>query len=229
MMRLVLIRHGESTWNQLNLFTGWTDVPLSDKGITEATEAGILLKEKNFTFDIAYNSVLTRANETLHLVLKNADQLWIPVIKSWRLNERHYGALQGLNKEETAEKYSAEQVHIWRRSYDVLPPLLEDNDTRLPHQDRRYQYLDQSILPRGESLALTLKRVLPFWEDYISISLLEGKEVLVVAHGNSLRALIKYLEKLSDNEIVATEIPTGNPLVYELGENFKVLNKYYLK
>ncbi|TLG77274.1 2,3-diphosphoglycerate-dependent phosphoglycerate mutase [Culicoidibacter larvae] len=227
-MRLVMIRHGQSEWNKLNLFTGWTDVDLSEEGVAEARAAGKLLKEKGFAFDVAYTSVLTRANHTLNLVLAEMEELWVPVYKSWRLNERHYGALQGLNKEETAEKYGADQVHIWRRSYDVLPPLLEEDDPRQSKFDRRYQMLDTSTLPSGENLKVTLERVLPYWEDEIAPSLKAGKEVVIAAHGNSLRALAKHLEGISDDDIMDLEIPTGKPLVYELDDNFKVLNKYYL-
>lgn len=227
-MRLVMIRHGQSEWNKLNLFTGWTDVDLSEEGVAEARAAGKLLKEKGFAFDVAYTSVLTRANHTLNLVLAEMEELWVPVYKSWRLNERHYGALQGLNKEETAEKYGADQVHIWRRSYDVLPPLLEEDDPRQSKFDRRYQMLDTSTLPSGENLKVTLERVLPYWEDEIAPSLKSGKEVVIAAHGNSLRALAKHLEGISDDDIMDLEIPTGKPLVYELDDNFKVLNKYYL-
>ena len=228
-MKLVLVRHGESVWNQKNLFTGWTDVPLSEKGIVEAIEAGIALKAEDIKFDIAYTSVLTRANDTLHYILKELNQMWIPTEKSWRLNERHYGALQGLNKKETAEKYGDDKVHEWRRSYATLPPLLEENDERHPRFDRRYQTLDARILPAGESLAVTLERVIPYWEDEISVQLKAGKTVIIAAHGNSLRALIKYLENISDDEIMGVEIPTGNPLIYELDDNFNVLEKYYAK
>lgn len=228
-MKLVLLRHGESIWNQQNLFTGWTDVPLSEKGTSEAIEAGKALHQAGFSFDIAYTSVLTRANDTLHLVLKEMGQLWIPTIKSWRLNERHYGALQGLNKAETAEEYGDAQVLEWRRSYAVLPPLLSLDDERHPRFDRRYQTLDERLLPCGESLAITLKRVIPFWEDQIAPSLKARKVVIVAAHGNSLRALIKYLENISDTDIMQMEIPTGNPLIYELDEKFKVIDRHYLK
>lgn len=228
-MKLVLLRHGESIWNQQNLFTGWTDVPLSEKGTSEAIEAGKALHQAGFSFDIAYTSVLTRANDTLHLVLKEMGQLWIPTIKSWRLNERHYGALQGLNKAETAEEYGDAQVLEWRRSYAVLPPLLSLDDERHPRFDRRYQTLDERLLPCGESLAITLKRVIPFWEDQIAPSLKASKVVIVAAHGNSLRALIKYLENISDTDIMQMEIPTGNPLIYELDEKFKVIDRHYLK
>ena len=228
-MKLVLIRHGESTWNQQNLFTGWTDVPLSENGTHEAIAAGKALHQAGFTFDIAYTSVLTRANDTLHLVLKEMGQLWIPTIKSWRLNERHYGGLQGLNKAETAEKYGDDKVLEWRRSYAVLPPLLSLDDKRHPQFDRRYKTLDERLLPCGESLALTLKRVIPFWEDHIAPSLKAGKVVVVAAHGNSLRALIKYIEDISDSDIMQIEIPTGNPLIYDLDDDFQMVSKHYLK
>jgi 2,3-bisphosphoglycerate-dependent phosphoglycerate mutase len=228
-MKLVLVRHGQSIWNQENLFTGWTDVPLSEKGTREAIDAGIALGEAGFEFDLAYSSVLTRANDTLNFILKELNQLWIPVSKSWRLNERHYGALQGLNKAETAEKYGEDKVIQWRRSYDTLPPLLDFDDERHPRFERRYQSLDARILPAGESLALTLERVMPLWEDDISIQLRAGKTAIIAAHGNSLRALVKYLETLSDEEIMKVEIPTGNPLVYELDKAFNVIKKYYIK
>ena len=228
-MYLVFIRHGQSEWNKKNLFTGWTDVDLSDEGINEAIKAGQLLKKHNFTFDAAYTSVLKRAIRTLYFVLNETDQLWIPVYKSWRLNERHYGALQKLNKAQTAEKYGDEQVHIWRRSYDVLPPLLDENDERQSKFDRRYEGLDSRILPSGENLKVTLERVMPYWEDEIAPALKSGKKVVIAAHGNSLRALAKYLENISDDEIMDLEIPTGVPLIYELDDNFKVLKKYYLE
>ena len=228
-MKLVLIRHGESTWNQQNLFTGWTDVPLSENGTHEAIAAGKALHQAGFAFDIAYTSVLTRANDTLHLVLKEMGHLWIPTIKSWRLNERHYGGLQGLNKAETAEKYGDDKVLEWRRSYAVLPPLLSLDDKRHPQFDRRYKTLDERLLPCGESLALTLKRVIPFWEDHIAPSLKAGKVVVVAAHGNSLRALIKYIEDISDSDIMQIEIPTGNPLIYDLDDDFQMVSKHYLK
>ena len=228
-MDLVFIRHGQSEWNKENLFTGWTDVNLSEEGINEAIEAGKRLKKHNFTFDIAYTSVLTRAIRTLYFVLNEMEQLWIPVNKSWRLNERHYGALQGLNKAQTAEKYGEEQVHIWRRSYDVLPPLLDENDERHPRFDKRYQNLDSRSLPGGENLKVTLERVMPYWEDKIAPALKENKKVIVAAHGNSLRALAKYIEKISDDEIMNLEIPTGIPLIYELDDNFNMKKKYYLE
>jgi len=229
MKKLILIRHGESNWNKENRFTGWTDVDLSDKGEKEAREAGKKIKEAGITFDIAYSSVLKRAIKTQHLLQEETDLLWVPEIHHWRLNERHYGALQGLNKAETAQKYGDEQVHIWRRSFNIAPPLLEPDDERCASKEAKYNGLDPTILPFGESLEMTIKRVLPFWQDYIAQSLLEGKAVLVAAHGNSLRALIKYLDKISDEDIVNLEIPTGIPLVYELDDNLKPINHYYLK
>lgn len=228
-MKLVLIRHGESEWNKANLFTGWTDVRLSEKGIEEAKEAGQILKEKGFEFDVAYTSYLTRAIHTLNYVLDEMDLNWLPVHKSWRLNERHYGALQGLNKKETAEKYGDEQVLMWRRSFDVMPPALEPNDTRSATLDKRYQNLDPKDIPMHESLETTIERVIPYFEETIRKDMIKGKKVLIVAHGNSLRALVKYLEDLSNDEILKVNIPTGNPLVYEFDENFNILEKYYLK
>lgn len=229
MKKLILVRHGESQWNQQNRFTGWADVPLSEKGEEEARRAGQLIKEAGITFDIAFSSVLKRAIKTQHLLQEEADQMWIPEIHHWRLNERHYGALQGLNKAETAEKYGDEQVHIWRRSYDIAPPMLPVDDERSASQESKYQKLDQSMLPLGESLELTINRVLPFWYDNIAPALLDGKTVLIVAHGNSLRALIKYLDRISDEKIVSLEIPTGVPQVYELDDTLTPVNHYYLK
>jgi 2,3-bisphosphoglycerate-dependent phosphoglycerate mutase len=226
MHKLVLLRHGESEWNKENRFTGWTDVDLSAKGRQEAGEAGRLLKEAGFHFDLAYTSVLTRAIRTLWIVLDGLGLLWIPVEKSWRLNERHYGALQGLNKAETAEKYGDEQVHIWRRSYDVLPPLLEPNDERSASRDPRYAGVDP--LPRGEALKQTVERMLPYWEKTIAPAVRSGKRVLVAAHGNSLRALVKHLDAMSEAEIMELNIPTGIPLVYELDDKLKPLRHYYL-
>lgn len=228
-MKLVLIRHGESEWNKANLFTGWTDVRLSEKGIEEAKEAGQILKKKGFQFDIAYTSYLTRAIHTLNYVLDEMDLNWIPVQKSWRLNERHYGALQGLNKKETAEKYGDEQVLMWRRSFDVMPPALDPEDERSAAQDPRYADLDPKAIPMHESLETTIERVIPYFEKEIRPKVLEGEDVLIVAHGNSLRALVKYLEKMSDDEILKVNIPTGNPLIFEFDQDFNVLNKYYLK
>nr|WP_260448779.1 2,3-diphosphoglycerate-dependent phosphoglycerate mutase [Listeria grandensis] len=227
-MKLVLIRHGQSEWNKLNLFTGWHDVDLSEQGVEEAKKAGELIKEAGLQFDVAFTSVLTRAIKTLDYALEGSEQLWIPVYKSWRLNERHYGALQGLNKQETADKYGADQVQLWRRSYDTLPPLLEENDERQAKNDRRYQLLDTSAIPTGENLKVTLERVIPYWMDTIAPEIKSGKRVVIAAHGNSLRALVKFLEGISDDDIMELEIPTGVPLVYELDAELKPTNKYYL-
>ncbi|WP_462247244.1 2,3-diphosphoglycerate-dependent phosphoglycerate mutase [Parvimonas micra] len=227
-MKLVLIRHGESEWNKLNLFTGWTDVGLSEKGIIEANEAGFLLKENKFDFDVCYCSYLKRAINTLNIVLERMDRQWLPVIKTWKLNERHYGALQGLNKAETAEKYGEEQVKLWRRSFDVPPPALDKDDERCPHNQAPYRNVDKSELPYNESLKDTIERVIPYYEEVIKKDMLDGKRVLITAHGNSLRALVKYLDNLTDEEIISVNIPTGIPLVYEFDDNFKVTNKYYL-
>lgn len=227
-MQLVFIRHGLSEWNALNLFTGWRDVNLSEKGVEEAKAAGRKLKEAGFEFDIAFTSVLTRAIKTCNLVLEESNQLWVPQIKTWRLNERHYGGLQGLNKKEAAQEFGDEQVHIWRRSYDVLPPELAKDDPNSAHNDRRYKYLPADVVPDCENLKVTLDRVLPFWEDQIAPALLSGKKVLVAAHGNSLRALAKHIEGISDEGIMDLEIPTGQPLVYELSDDLKVIKKYYL-
>ena len=225
---LVLIRHGESEWNKLNLFTGWTDVELSEKGKEEATNGGKLLKEAGFHFDVAYTSYLKRAIHTLNRVLEAMDQEYIPVYKTYKLNERHYGALQGLNKAETAEKFGEEQVKIWRRSYDVQPPALSETDPRNPALQRAYATVDKKDLPLTECLKDTVARVVPYWEEVIKKDIVAGKSVIIAAHGNSLRALVKYLENISDEDIVNLNIPTGVPLVYELSEDFKVLNKYYL-
>ncbi|MHC5359858.1 2,3-diphosphoglycerate-dependent phosphoglycerate mutase [Listeria monocytogenes] len=227
-MKLVLIRHGQSEWNKLNLFTGWHDVDLSQEGVVEAMTAGKRIKEAGLEFDVAFTSVLTRAIKTLNYVLEESDQMWVPVHKSWRLNERHYGALQGLNKQETAEKYGADQVQKWRRSYDTLPPLLEENDERQAKNDSRYQLLDTHAIPSGENLKVTLERVIPYWMDTIAPEIKEGRRVVIAAHGNSLRALVKFLEGISDDEIMDLEIPTGVPLVYELNDDLKPVNKYYL-
>lgn len=227
-MKLVLIRHGESEWNKLNLFTGWTDVGLSEKGIIEANEAGFLLKENNFDFDVCYCSYLKRAINTLNIVLERMDRQWLPVIKTWKLNERHYGALQGLNKAKTAEKYGEEQVKLWRRSFDVPPPALDKDDKRCPHNQAPYRNVDKSELPYNESLKDTIERVIPYYEEVIKKDMLDVKRVLITAHGNSLRALVKYLDNLTDEEIISVNIPTGIPLVYEFDDNFKVTNKYYL-
>ena len=225
MSKLVLIRHGQSEWNLENLFTGWVDVNLSEQGEREAKEAGRKLKEAGIEFDQAYTSVLTRAIKTLHFALEESGQLWIPETKSWRLNERHYGALQGKNKADAAEKYGDEQVHIWRRSYDVLPPLLDANDEGSAANDRRYAELDPRIIPGGENLKVTLERVIPFWEDNIAPDLLDGKNVIVAAHGNSLRALTKYIENISDEDIMDVEMATGQPVVYELDDNLNIVSK----
>ncbi|EAV9888079.1 2,3-diphosphoglycerate-dependent phosphoglycerate mutase, partial [Listeria monocytogenes] len=208
-MKLVLIRHGQSEWNKLNLFTGWHDVDLSQEGVVEAMTAGKRIKEAGLEFDVAFTSVLTRAIKTLNYVLEESDQMWVPIHKSWRLNERHYGALQGLNKQETAEKYGADQVQKWRRSYDTLPPLLEENDERQAKNDRRYQLLDTHAIPAGENLKVTLERVIPYWMDTIAPEIKEGRRVVIAAHGNSLRALVKFLEGIGDDEIMDLEIPTG--------------------
>lgn len=228
MRRIVFVRHGLSEWNALNQFTGWVDVDLSDAGLKEAHEAGRKLKEAGIELDMAFTSVLKRAIKTCHIVLEESDQLWVPEIKTWRLNERHYGALQGLNKKATADKYGIEQVQLWRRSYDTLPPLLEPDDPNSALNDRRYANLQKRVVPMGEDLKSTLARVIPFWEDQIAPAILEGKTVLVAAHGNSLRALAKYIEEISDDDIMGLEIPTGQPLVYELDDELAVIKKYYL-
>lgn len=228
MRKLVLLRHGQSLWNLENRFTGWSDVDLSEKGIREAHDAGKLLKSEGYIFDIAYTSFLKRAIRTLWIVLDNMDLMWIRVEKSWRLNERHYGALQGLNKKATAEKHGVEQVHIWRRSYDISPPPLADDDPRHPRYDARYTQLRETELPKTESLKDTLNRTLPFWHNNIARNLHLGKKVLVSAHGNSLRAIVKYLDSISDNDITGLNIPTGIPLVYELDENLQPITHYYL-
>ena len=224
--KLVLCRHGQSDWNLKNLFTGWTDVDLTPKGKDEAVEAGKLLRDLDYEFDIAYTSVLRRAIRTLWIMLDEMDRIWIPVIRDWRLNERHYGALQGLNKAETSAKYGDEQVHIWRRSYAIPPPPLAADDERHPSHDERYKGI--ADLPATESLATTLDRVLPCWDDVIAPQLRDGKNVLIAAHGNSLRALVKYLDDVSEAEIVKLNIPTGIPLVYELDDNLRPLRHYYL-
>jgi 2,3-bisphosphoglycerate-dependent phosphoglycerate mutase len=228
MYKVVFLRHGESIWNKENRFTGWTDVDLSEKGIEEAREAGRVLQREGYVFDIAYTSVLRRAIRTLWLVLDEMDLMWIPVIPDWRLNERHYGALQGLNKSETAAKFGEQQVKIWRRSYDIPPPALEKTDPRYPGFDPRYKDLSEAELPLTECLKDTVARVLPCWHNRIVPDIRAGKRVLVAAHGNSLRALVKYLDNISDQDIVELNIPTGMPLVYELDENLKPLNRYYL-
>lgn len=228
MYKLVLLRHGESTWNKENRFTGWTDVDLSEKGVEEAKKAGELLKKLEFTFDIAFTSVLKRAIRTLWLTLDPMDLMWIPVYNTWRLNERHYGALQGLNKSETAAKYGEDQVLIWRRSYDIQPPALEPSDERFPGNDPRYKNLDKKDIPLTECLKDTVARFLPYWYGTIAPEVKKGKRVIIAAHGNSLRALVKYLDNVSDKDIVELNIPTGMPLIYELDNNLKPIKKYYL-
>ncbi|KAF2070174.1 hypothetical protein CYY_008501 [Polysphondylium violaceum] len=226
--KLVLVRHGESTWNQENRFTGWTDVDLSQKGVLEAHDGGKRLREAGFTFDIAYTSVLKRAIRTLWIMLDELNLCYIPVEKNWRLNERMYGALQGLNKSDTAAKYGENQVLIWRRAYDIPPPALEESDDRFPGKDARYKDLSPSDLPKTECLKDTVDRFLPLWDETISKTIKSGKKVLIAAHGNSIRALIKYLDNVSDEKIVSMEIPTGIPLVYELDENLKPIKSYFL-
>jgi 2,3-bisphosphoglycerate-dependent phosphoglycerate mutase len=228
MKKLVLLRHGESIWNKENRFTGWTDVDLSEKGIEEAQKAGEVLRKEGFVFDIAYTSVLKRAIRTLWLTLDGMDLMWIPVYNSWRLNERHYGALQGLNKSETSEKYGEKQVLIWRRSYDIAPMALDKNDPRYPRNDARYKDVASKDLPLTECLKDTVARFLPYWHEVIAPVVMSGKQVIIAAHGNSLRALVKYLDNISDEEIVNLNIPTGIPLVYELDDNLKPGKSYYL-
>jgi 2,3-bisphosphoglycerate-dependent phosphoglycerate mutase len=228
MTKLVLLRHGESIWNQENLFTGWTDVDLSDRGQAEAHRAGELLKAEGFTFDVAFTSVLKRAIRTLWIVLDELDLMWIPVEHSWRLNERHYGALQGLNKAQTAAQYGEEQVRIWRRSYDIRPPALAESDLRHPGADPRYRGLGPSELPLTECLKDTVARFLPYWHQAIVPAIRRGQKVIIAAHGNSLRALVKYLDDISDQDIVGLNIPTGVPLVYELDEQLKPIRHDYL-
>lgn len=228
MYKIILLRHGESTWNKENRFTGWTDVDLSDKGIQEAKNAGQLLKKEGYTFDLAFTSTLKRAIRTLWLASDEMDLLWVPVIKSWTLNERHYGALQGLNKAETAAKHGEEQVKIWRRSYDVPPPALDIQDSRHPSFEEKYNSIDQKLLPATESLKETVARVIPYWENTISPEIKNGRKIIIAAHGNSLRALVKYLDNISEKEILELNIPTGIPLVYELDERLKPITHYYL-
>jgi 2,3-bisphosphoglycerate-dependent phosphoglycerate mutase len=228
MKKLVLIRHGESDWNKQNRFTGWTDVDLSDKGREEAKEGGQVLKREGYVFDVAYTSVLKRAIRTLWTVLDEMDLMWIPVHRSWRLNERHYGALQGLNKSETAAKFGEDQVKIWRRSYDIRPPALEPSDERFPGHDPRYKDLTPAELPLTECLKDTVERFLPYWHNTIAPAVKHDKRVLIAAHGNSLRALVKYLDNVSEGEIVGLNIPTGMPLVYELDDELKPIRSYYL-
>jgi 2,3-bisphosphoglycerate-dependent phosphoglycerate mutase len=228
LQKLVLLRHGESDWNKENRFTGWTDVDLSAKGREEAAEAGQVLKAAGLTFDVAYTSVLKRAIRTLWMAMDAMDLLWAPVHRSWRLNERHYGALQGLNKSETAARFGEEQVKVWRRSYDIPPPPLEPSDDRYPGHDPRYRHLSAAELPLTECLKDTVARFLPYWEQHIAPDVRDGKKVLIAAHGNSLRALVKYLDDISEEDIVNLNIPTGMPLVYELDEGLKPLKSYYL-
>lgn len=228
MHKLVLVRHGQSIWNLENNFTGWTDVDLSEQGVQEAIDGAKLLAEEGYTFDIAYTSVLRRAIRTLWIILDEMDLMWIPVYRSWRLNERHYGALQGLNKAETAKRESKEQVHIWRRSYDIPPPALAKDDPRYPGHDPRYANLSEDEVPATECLKDTVARMLPYWHETIAPAVMAGKRVLVAAHGNSLRALVKYLDDISDEEIPGLNIPTGIPLVYELDDDLEPIRHYYL-
>lgn len=228
MHELVLLRHGESTWNKENLFTGWTDVGLSERGLQEAIDAGRLLLKEGYTFDVAYTSVLKRAIKTLWLVMEEMDLMWIPVYNSWRLNERHYGALQGLNKAQTAERYGEEQVKLWRRSYDIRPPALTPDDDRYPGKDPRYATLRPDEVPVTECLKDTVARTLPYWHETIGPAVRAGQRVIVAAHGNSLRGLVKYLDNIPDHDIVGLNIPTGIPLVYELDDELKPLRSFYL-
>jgi len=228
MPTLVLLRHGESQWNLENRFTGWTDVDLSEKGLAEARQAGVLMREAGLGFDLTYTSVLKRAIRTLWMSLDEMNLMWLPQIKSWRLNERHYGALQGLNKAETAEKFGDEQVKIWRRSYDVQPPRLEEGDERLPVNDHRYAGFADCTLPPTESLKDVVERMLPYWDSEIAPQVRVGKRVLIAAHGNSLRALVKYLDGMSEEDVLELNIPTGSPLVYELDDDLKPIRHYYL-
>ncbi|HNX68274.1 MAG TPA: 2,3-diphosphoglycerate-dependent phosphoglycerate mutase [Candidatus Omnitrophota bacterium] len=228
MYKLVLIRHGESTWNKENRFTGWTDVDLSEKGLQEAKDGGALLKKEGYAFDVAFTSVLKRAIRTLWNVLDQMDLMWIPVVRDWRLNERHYGDLQGLNKSETAAKYGEAQVKIWRRSYDVPPPALKPEDPRSPAFDPRYKGLKKTELPLTECLKDTVARVIPFWNEVVAPAIRSGKKVLIAAHGNSLRAMVQFLDNIPESEIVELNIPTGMPLVYELDQNLKPIKHYYL-
>lgn len=228
MHKLVLVRHGESTWNKENLFTGWTDVDLSEKGAGEAKEGGSVLKEQGYTFDIAFTSVLKRAIRTLWFILDEMDLMWIPVIRDWRLNERHYGALQGLNKAQTAEKFGEKQVKIWRRSYDIRPPALEETDPRNPAKDPRYKKLKKEEIPLTECLKDTVERFLPCWHEVIAPTVRSGQRVLIAAHGNSLRALVKYLDNIPDDVIPEVNIPTGMPLVYDLKDDLTPIRNYYL-
>ena len=228
MYKIVFLRHGESLWNQENRFTGWQNIGLSEKGLSEAKAAGQLLKSEGYNFDLTYSSVLTRALKTLFVVLEEMDLMWIPIHQSWRLNERHYGALTGLNKAETAAKHGEEQVHIWRRSFDIPPPKMDEKDPRHPSFDPRYKNLLPSDLPSAESLKDTVARVMPFWNSEIALQIKAGKKILVAAHGNSIRAIVKYLDQISDTDIAGLNIPTGIPLVYELDRNLKPTKNYYL-
>lgn len=228
MKKLVLLRHGESTWNSENRFTGWTDVDLTSKGVKEAEKAGETLKENGFVFDKAFTSYLKRAVKTLDVVLDKMNQDWIPVEKSWRLNEKHYGTLQGLNKAETAEKYGEEQVLIWRRSYDVAPPALSDDDERSPYKDIRYKDIPKEELPQTESLKDTVTRILPYWEEHIFPSLTMYNQILVAAHGNSLRGIVKYLKNISDEDIVNLNLPTAVPYVFEFDDDYNLIKDYFL-
>lgn len=228
MKKLVLVRHGESTWNQENRFTGWTDVDLTDKGRDEARQAGVVLKKDGYTFDLVFTSVLKRAIKTANLLLDELDLLWLPVVRSWRLNERHYGALQGLNKAETAAQYGEAQVKIWRRSYDTPPPPLETTDPRYPGNDRRYADIPPAEMPLTECLKDTVARFLPFWHEVLAPAVRSGRRVIVVAHGNTIRALIKFLDNVSDEAIVELNVPTGIPLVYEFDEALNPTRNYYL-
>ncbi|AMS11927.1 phosphoglyceromutase [Erysipelothrix rhusiopathiae] len=228
-MKLVVVRHGESEWNEKNLFTGWADVELSEKGVEEAKLGGRMLKEEGYDFDIVYTSYLKRAIHTMDNILNEMERTWLPIVKDWRLNERHYGALQGLDKAETAAKYGEDQVLIWRRSFDVKPPELDPTDERAPRNMEAYRNVeDKDILPLHESLKETIERAVPYFEETIKPQMLDGKRVLIVAHGNSLRSLVKYFDNMTDDEIMKVNIPTGVPLVYEFDNDFNVVNKYYL-
>lgn len=228
MIKLVMLRHGQSTWNLENKFTGWTDVGLTEQGMTEAQQAGQLLRQEGYQFDMAFTSVLKRAIKTLWITLEEMDLMWIPVIRTWKLNERHYGALQGLDKSATAKQYGEEQVKIWRRSYDITPPELESNDERHPKFDPKYAGLSAEECPATESLKLTLERVLPYWQETILPDLKAGKRIIIVAHGNSLRALVKHLDGLSEEDVLSLNIPTGIPLVYEMDDNLQPIKHFYL-
>ena len=228
MKKIVFVRHGQSEWNLANKFTGWTDVDLSEQGVKEAEAAGEILKKEGFTFDLAFTSYLKRATKTLNIILDIMNLHWIPVIKSWKLNERHYGDLQGLNKAEMAEKVGEEQVHIWRRSFDTPPPALDGDDPRHPKHEKKYKELSESELPAAESLEMTIERVMPFWKKEIVPKIKAGQKIIVSAHGNSLRALVKHLDNISDDEISSLNIPTGRPLVYEFDEEMNIKDSYYL-